>query len=224
MLLDDIITLINDSFRNSHVTDNEPIDRRIIQDWVMLQRNLFVKNFFNQNGSFEQNCLQFEILDIEKYDPALSLGGVSLDKFILRTEPCPNLVEGRKGVAVYELTSPDLISKTIQSVSFDRLRWCGNGRVNKNAIFAAFYDGRWYLKSNAEVEKPMRKLHVVGVFADPTLVSTYKRNIDDYPVNDYMIKYMITEVQTKDFAFTSQTKSDKTNDSSGEVSTQNQNN
>jgi len=224
MLLDDIITLVNDSFRNAHVTDNEPIDRRIIQDWIMLQRNLYIKNFFNQNGTFEQNCLQFELLDVYKYDPALTLGGASLGKYILRTDPCPTLIEGRKGVAIYELTSPDIISKTIQPVPFDRLRWCGNGKVNKNFIFASFYDGRWYLKSNAEIEKPITKLHVVGVFADPTLVSTYDRDVDDYPVNDYSVKYMISEVQTKDFIFTSQTKSDIKNDASGEIQSQNQNN
>jgi hypothetical protein len=171
----------------------------------------------NQNGKAEQNCLQFELLDVEKYDSALVLGGQSIGKYILRTEPCPNLIEGRPGVAVYEITSPDLTSKTIQPVSFDRLRWCGNGKVNKHFLFAAFYDGRFYIKSNSEIEKPLNKIQVVAVFADPTQVSTYIRDTDDYPINDYQVKYMISEVQTKDFAFISQTKGDTTNDSSGEI-------
>jgi len=217
MLLDDIISLLNESFRNAHVTDNEPIDRRIIQDWIMLQRNVFIKNFFNQNGTFEQNCLQFEILDVDTYDPAYTLGGISLGTKILRSDECPSLIEGRRGAAVYELTSPDLISKTIQPVSFDRLRWVGNGKINKHYIFAAFYDGRWYLKSNSEMEKPISKLHVVGVFSDPLAVSTFNRDTDQYPINDYSVKYMISEVQTKDFAFTAQTKSDTVNDASGEI-------
>jgi hypothetical protein len=217
MLLDDIISILNESFRNAHVTDNEPIDRRIIQDWIMLQRNVFIKNFFNQNGTFEQNCLQFEILDVDVYDPAFTLGGISLGNKILRSDVCPNLIEGRRGVAVYELTSPDLTSKTIQPVSFDRLRWCGNGKINRDYVFGAFYDGRWYLKSKSGMEKPITKLHVVGVFSDPTEVSTYNRLTDPYPINDYSIKYMITEVQTKDFAFTAQTKSDTVNDASGEI-------
>jgi hypothetical protein len=217
MLLDSIVSLLNESFRNSHVTDNEPIDRRIIEDWVMLQRNVYIKNFMNQNGRAEQNCLQFEELDVEVYNPALILGGISLGKTILRTEPCPTLLEGRPGVAVYELTSPDITSKTIQPVPFDRLRWCGNGKVNKHFLFSAFYDGRFYIKSNSEIEKPISKMRVIAVFADPRQVSTYDRDADDYPINDYGVKYMMTEVQTKDFAFTAQTPSDNKNDASGQI-------
>lgn len=208
---------MNESARNAHVVDNEPIDRRIFQDYIMLKRNQYVKNFFNEKGTFEQNCLQFEVIDVERYDPALTLGGVSIGKYILRTDICPALIEGKSGVAVYELTSPDITSKTISCVSFDRLRWCGNGITNKHTLFASFYDGRFYLKSNSEIEKPISKLHVVGVFADPTQVSLYNRDTDDYPVNDYMVKYMISEFLTQDFNFIRQTKSDQINDASGDV-------
>jgi hypothetical protein len=219
MLLDDIISLLNESFRNAHVTDNEPVDRRIIQDFIMLQRNVFIKNYINQKGTLEQNTLQFEMLDVVSYDPALILGGagMSIGKYILRTDPCPTLLEGRSGVAVYELTSPDMISKTIQPVSMDRLRWCGNGITNKNILFAAFYDGRWYLKSNSQIEKPITKLRVVGVFADPTQVSTYVRDTDDYPVNDYAVAYMLKMVKEEDFSFLNAQKSDKINNASGEI-------
>ena len=47
MLLDDIISLLNETARNAHVVDNEPIDRRIWQDFIMLHRNVFIKNYFN---------------------------------------------------------------------------------------------------------------------------------------------------------------------------------
>ena len=48
MTLDDIISLLNESFRNAHVVDDEPVDRRLIQDWIMLQRNVFIKNYINE--------------------------------------------------------------------------------------------------------------------------------------------------------------------------------
>ena len=221
MLYDNIISLLNESFRAAHVVDDDPLDRRIIADWIMLQRNVFAKNYMNQNPGMEQNSLQFEILDIETYDPALILGGISIGSKILRTTLCPTLIEGKKGVAVYELSSPDLLSKTIQSVSFDRLRWCGNGKTNKHSLFAAFYDGRWYIKSNSEIEKPIAKLHVVGIFADPTQVSTYNRLTDDYPINDFSISYMMNMVKQQDFSFLSTQKADNTNDSSGDIKQQN---
>lgn len=219
MLLDSIISILNESFRNAHVTDNEPIDRRLIQDWIMLRRNVFIKNYLNEKGTLEQNTLQFELLDVDVYDPVddLSRDNVSLGKYILRTELCPTLLEGRSGVATYEITSPDIISKTIQTVPFDRLRWCGNGITNKHTLFAAFYDGRFYLKSNSEIEKAINRIRVVGVFADPTQVSTYVRATDDYPINDYMVSYMLNEVKTQDFNFTRQMPSDQINNSNGEV-------
>jgi hypothetical protein len=219
MLLDDIISLLNESFRNAHVVDDEPIDRRIIQDWLMLRRNVYIKNYINQKGSYEQNTLQFELLDLDIYDPALGLGGISLDKRILRSTPCPTLIEGRSGVAVYEITSADSLSRTIASVPMDRLRWCGNGKTNLHTVFAAFYDGRFYVKSGSEEEKGITKIRVVGVFSDPTQVSTYVRATDEYPVNEYMISYMINEVKAQDFSFLRQTVTDNVNNANGEIRT-----
>jgi hypothetical protein len=217
MLLDDIITILNETVRKAHVVDDEPIDRRIFQDWIMLKRNLYIKNYINEKGSLEQNNLQFELLDTEIYDPALSLGGISIDKKLLRTEACPTLVEGRSGVAVYELTNADMLSKTIACVSMDRLRWCGNGKVNKNIVFAAFYDGRFYITSNSKEEIPLKKLRVVGIFADPTQVSTYNRDTDDYPINDYQIEYMKNAILQQDSAFLQQGVADINNNASGNL-------
>jgi hypothetical protein len=39
MLLDDIIALLREKARKAHVTDDERVDDRIWQDWIMLQRN-----------------------------------------------------------------------------------------------------------------------------------------------------------------------------------------
>jgi hypothetical protein len=223
MLLNDIVALLREVSRNAYVVDNERVDDRIWEDFVMLKRNLYIKNYINEKGSLEQNNLQFEILDTEIYDPSLILGGISINKKLLRTEVCPALVEGRSGVAVYELSNVDMLSKTIACVPMDRLRWCGNGKVNKNIVFAAFYDSRFYIKSNSSQEIPLKKLRVAGVFADPRLVSTYNRDTDDYPINDYQIEYMKNAILQQDFNFLQQSRNDEINDASGKVPTQNTN-
>lgn len=217
MTLDDIISLLNESFRNAHVVDDEPVDRRLIQDWIMLQRNVFIKNYINEKGTIEQNVLQFELLTLSAFDTSLSLGGASLGKYVLRSGICPKMIEGRSGMAVYELTSADILSRTIQHVPFDRLRWAGNGKTNRDMLYAGFYDDRFYVKSGSEITKPISKLRVVGGFADPTLVSTYTRATDDYPVNEYMIAYMNNMVKKEDFSFTASQPADRSNDSSGEI-------
>jgi hypothetical protein len=217
MILDDIIALLREVSRNAHVVDNERIDDRIWESFIMLKRNLYIKNYINEKGTLEQNNLQFEILETEIYDSALTLGGISIGEKILRTEVCPTLVEGRSGVAVYELTNPDMLSKTIACVPMDRLRWCGNGKTNKDTVFAAFYDGRFYIKSRSNKERPLTHLRVVGIFADPTQVSTYNRLTDDYPLNDYQVEYMKNAILQQDFAFIEKSKADVINDASGNL-------
>jgi len=219
MILKDITDLLIQTIRNAHVVNDERIDPRLLQDWVMLKRNNYIKNYINQKGSYEQNTLQFELLDVAEIDTSLSLGGVSLGKRILRSDECPTMLEGRAGVATFEITTADIISKTIAVVPMDRLRWCGNGKVNKDMLFAGFYDGRFYIKSGSELYKPLTKIRVVGIFADPTQVSTYSAT-DDYPVNNYMIDYFKSEIIKDPMAVMIQLPSDEQNDSTGKINIQ----
>jgi hypothetical protein len=99
----------------------------------------------------------------------------------------------------------------------DRLRWCGNGKTNKDTVFVAFYDGRFYIKSRSGKERPLSKLRVVGIFADPTQVSTYVRDTDDYPLNDYQVEYMKNAILQQDFSFIEKSSSDNINDASGNL-------
>jgi len=223
MILDDIVVLLNETARNAKVVDDEKIDPRLWEDWVMLKRNKYIKNYFNEKGTFEQNAIQFELLNVEPIDSyldAMTDPYLSLGKKILRTDKCPTMIEGKNGVAVFELTTADVLSRTIGVVPMDRLRWTGNGITNKHTIFGAFYDDRFYLKSGSEIEKPIKKLRVIGVFADPRLVSTFNRDTDDYPVNDYMIDYMNNEIMKQEFNFIRTTVSDNINNANGEVPAQ----
>ena len=218
MLLEDIIALLREDIRGAHVVDDERIDDRILQDYIMLTRNQFIKNHLNEKFSFEQNTLQTEVVDVLIYDSAYDIMGISIDEKILRSEPLPRFLESiRFGPAISEISSPDYMSKTIQLVPFDRLRWVGNGVVNKKFIFGAFYDGRIYLKSKSPLTKGISRILVKGVFADPTEVSTYVAGTSQYPVNDYMIKYMRNELFKTDFQILLGSKPDEKNDASGKV-------
>jgi hypothetical protein len=220
MLLDEIIQILREVSRDAHVVDNERIDDRLWEGFIMLKRNQFIKNYMNEKGTYEQNTLQYEVLDLSAYDSALDIGGISIGKKILRSTPCPNMIEGRWGVAIYELATADVESKTIASVSMDRLRWCGNGVTNKDTIYAAFYDGRFYVKSNSNIQKPIAQMRVVGVFADPTQVSTFNRLTDDYPINDYMVAYVSNAIMQGEFNIMTKNLSDTTNDASGNINEQ----
>lgn len=223
MILDDIVVLLNETARNAKVVDDEKVDPRLWEDWIMLKRNKYIKNYFNEKGNIEQNTIQFELLDVEPIDSfldALTEPYLSLGKKMLRTTICPTIIEGKNGVAVFELTTADVLSRTIGVVPMDRLRWTGNGVTNKHTIFGAFYDDRFYLKSGSDIEKPIKRLRVIAVFADPRLVSTYNRDVDDYPVNDYMIDYMKNEIMQQEFNFLKSNPSDNINNANGEIQTQ----
>lgn len=217
MILKDIISLLNEVIRNAHVVDDERIDPRLWQDFIMLKRNQFIKNHLNEKQYVELNTLQTERLTLTPYDSSLDIAGISLGNTILRTAEVPKMIEYRVGPAIYELSAADLISPTIANVPFDRLRWCGNGVVNKHMLFAAFYDNRFYVKSNSEIEKPLMYLNVRAIFADPTQVSTFVVDTDDYPVNEYMIEYMKNAILQSDIEPLLKTPSDDTNNADGRV-------
>jgi len=215
MLLKDIVSLLNEEARGAHVVSDERIDPRIWEAFIMLARNQFIKNHYNEKQYIELNTLQTEKLTLTPYDSTYDIGGVSIGNYIMRTEELPKMIEGRSGPAIYEIHTADISSRTMQFVPFDRLRWCGNGTTNRNVLYAAWYDNRIYVKSNSEIEKGIKYINVVAIFADPTEVSTFDEDTDDYPMNDYMIRYAKNLILTEDFKITSSTKSDEKNDSSG---------
>lgn len=215
MILKDIISLLNEVARNAHVVDDERIDPRLWQDFIMLKREQFIKNHLNEKQYIELNTLQTERLTLSAYDSALDIAGVSVGNKILRTAEIPRMVESRVGPAVYEISTADLTSKTIMYVPFDRLRWCGNGTVNRNMLFAAFYDNRFYVKSGSEIDKGLRYINVTAIFADPTQVSTFDEDVDDYPVNNYMINYIQAAILKGEFTEMLKNRSDERNDASG---------
>lgn len=218
MLLKDIADLLIEEARNAHVINDERIDPRLLRDFIMLKRATFIKTHLNDRQFVELNTLQTEYLTLSAYDSSLERTGtdaLSLGNLILRTAEVPKMIEYRIGPAVYEISLPDILSKTIQYVPFDRLRWCGNGVVNKHMLFAAFYDNRFYVKSNSEIEKPLKYLTLTAIFADPTEVSTFDETTDDYPVNLHMIEYMKNEIIKTDIRNILETRSDEKNDSSG---------
>lgn len=216
MVIDDIIALLREESRNAKVTDNERIDDRLWEAFVMLTRSQFIKNHLNEKGYIEQNTLQFEHLTLTPYDSALTDGGVSLGKYIMRSSLVPKMIESRVGPAVFEISTMDIESKTLAYVPMDRLRWCGNGVVNRNMLYAAFYDDRFYVKSKSGLNIPTL-IKLVGIFADPTEVSTYVRATSDYPVNEYMIKYMVNMVLTADINDMLGRRADVVNDASGDI-------
>ena len=215
MILKDIISLLNEVARNAHVVDDERIDPRLWQDFIMLKRSQFIKNHLNEKQYIELNTLQIERLTLSAYDSSLDIAGVSIGKKILRTAEVPKMIESRVGPAVYELSTADLISKTIMYVPFDRLRWCGNGTINRNMIFAGFYENRFYVKSGSDMHVPIKYINVTAIYADPTQVSTFDEDTDDYPINDYMINYIQAAILKGEFTEMLKNRSDEINNASG---------
>jgi len=218
MILKDIVALLREEARNAHVVDDERIDDRLWEDFIMLKRNQFVKNHYNERQYVELNTLQTEKLTLSYYDSALDISGVSIGSKILRSGAVPKMIEGRIGPAIYDIFGADIISHNIMYVPFDRLRWAGSGNVNKHCLYAAYYDNRLYVKSNSEIEKPMMYLNLIAIFANPIDVSTFDVTTDEYPVNDYMLNYMKSEILKGEFNGMLSKRSDEINDSNGIIS------
>lgn len=220
MILKDIANLLIETARNARVVDDERIDPRLLYDFIKLKRNNYIKNHLNQKQYIELNTLQTIRLTLTPYDSALDRTGtdaLSLGTKILRTAEVPKMIEYRSGPAVYEVSVADIISHTIQYVPFDRLRWCGNGVANKNMLFTGFYEDRFYVKSNSEMEKPLKYFVLTAIFTDPTEVTGFDEDTDEYPINDYMIDYLKNDIISSDIKTILSTKSDEVNDSTGAI-------
>lgn len=217
MLLRDIIALMREAARNAHVVDDERIDDRIWQDFIMLKREQYIRNNYNKRYRFEKNTVQSENLVFEPYNSALDLTDIDLGNNVIRSQEIARIIDTEKGPAILEVSSPDYYSKTVQHVDFDRLRWVGNGRGNRNFVFASLYDNRLYLKSGAFMHKPVSRGIIKAIFAEPLHVTTFNPREQEYPVNGYMIEYIKNALYNIDLRVLLSMAADEINDSSGRI-------
>jgi hypothetical protein len=130
----------------------------------------------------------------------VGLGNCSL----LRTkDKIPDTIERHGADLITRVGGPNIMSPGFSYVDYQTAVVSGNGRFNQDVIFAFLFDGYMYLMQRSATISftGIEKINIMGVFADPTIVSQFKNcdgtscfDDDDsaFPIAEWMITYLQT--------------------------------
>ena len=154
--------------------DNISIDQ--IKDMVHSTRARLLKQKFDKNlrvidDVFTQSLgsIETELVDSSIHPTIPS------DRTMLRTlEDIPETIDRRNYEGTFTRIGPaDRLSTRFNLVSYARAIASGNGRFNRNEVFAFLLDSNIHLISNSIYHKPIQFIDVIGVFQNPTQVAQF---------------------------------------------------
>ena len=155
--------------------DNISIDQ--IKDMVHSTRARLLKQKFDRNlrvidDVFTQSLgsIETELVD-SSIHPEIPSG-----KFMLKTiVDIPESLDRRNYEGTFTRIGPaERLSAKFNLVSYDRAIASGNGRFNRDQVFAFLLDRRIYLISNSVYHKPIQYIDIIGVFQNPSQVAQFK--------------------------------------------------
>ncbi len=204
-----------------NLSDDDSFDKRQIAFWIKNQRALWLRNELNKNRTVDPNivqdlgCIELELAD--KADCCELSDGCK----ILRTNvEIPNTIELHNKTGITRVAPIDKLSVPFSFVSYERAIWSGNGKYNKNHVFAFILNNRIYVISkDQQIAKYMTHINVRGIFEDPEQAARFKHcsgepcysTNSNYPVNSWMIDYMKDAIIKLNFATALKVPTDNSN-------------
>ena len=202
--LNEIVFDVLESVRSHHIVDDEDIDRRQIIYNLNLQRSLWIRNELNKPGRTidpftvqSLGCVELEVADTSDC-PELPVGCS-----ILRTKcEIPKTVELHQRNAITKVGPVDKMDYFFSFVPYAQAIYSGNGKYNGNSVFAFLHNNRMYFKVNSAQQKLIRRVNIMGIFEDPTAVTSFCNNAagtcfsadDQYPISSWMLPYIRQEL------------------------------
>ena len=210
----------------AHIGDDDDIDIRQIESWVKDYRADFLKQRFDRTPyEIDYNCKQYiHELDVEKVDSS-SVSGLNSGRYLMKTVlAIPNTIKrnGLTGTLLY-IGSSDKLNMSFTITNHSTAITSGNGRYNRNEIFAFPYDGYIYLYSKGDNFKTIYHIDIQGVFEDTQEAyligkssSIYTGNENYYTSRDIK-KYIVQSILKDKYQININPPSDKKDDSTHEL-------
>jgi hypothetical protein len=187
------------------ISDDDNISIDQIKDMVHSTRAMLLKQKFDKNlrvidDVFTQSLgsIETELVD-SSIHPDIPSG-----KFMLKTTvDIPESIDRRNYEGTFTRVGPaERLSQKFNLVSYDRAIHSGNGRFNRNEVYAFLLDRRIYMISNSLYHKPIQFIDIIGVFQNPTQVAMFKDENGDslysddgnYPISRAMRDTMETMI------------------------------
>ena len=169
------------------ISDDDNIDIDQIKDMIHSTRARLLKQKFDRNLRVIDDVFTQSLgsLEVEQVDSSVH-PDIPSDKFMLRTLlEIPETIDRRNYEGTFTRIGPaDRLSKKFNLVSFDRAIASGNGRFNRNEVFAFLLDSKICLISNSIYHKPIQFIDGIGVFQNPSQVAMFTDSNGDSLYSD----------------------------------------
>lgn len=210
--------------RDNHIVDDENLSTLMIENWVNMKRDQYIRNSLSQNPNDRIDLSLYQSMTV-----TVAVGNVTnvgnypyvdattqLKKIVTSSTALPNIMEGKSGPLVLSIESADLMKLPFSLVDYDELRFVGNGKFNSGLIYGALRDNKLYFKYNAFFDT-YTSVVLRAVFTDPREVSGFDVATTRYPANEGLIEYIKNGIFDKDIRMILSGKADTVNDASGIV-------
>jgi hypothetical protein len=158
------------------VGDDDNIDIDQVKDMVHNTRAMLLKQKFDKNLRVIDDVFTQSLgsIETEQVDSSIHPSILS-ERFMLRTlEEIPETIDRRNYEGTFTRIGPaDRLSTRFNLVSYGRAIASGNGRFNRNEVFAFLLDSKINLISNSIYHKPIQFIDVIGVFQNPSQVAQF---------------------------------------------------
>lgn len=206
--------------RRGLVKDTDPVDRRLVVDWIQSQRARLLKQKFDQPfASIDDHYVQdLGAIALEKYLSNIVDPQVENYDYMYRTSiEIPRTIEQKEGKGTFTRIGPaDRLSDHYQITTHNKALALGYGKFNYNTIYAFVLGDRIYLTSNGGMHFTVKYLDIRGVFQDPIAAALIKDPAwdynDDYPINKEIIDQMKVLIVNEKFNLNLLQATDKTDD------------
>jgi hypothetical protein len=202
--------------RRAHIKNTDPMDIRILVDWIQSTRALLLKQKFDQPfASIDDHYVQsLGTVTMEKY--LSNVPQIKNYDYLWRTSiDIPRTIEQKEGKGTFVRVGPaDRLSDHFQLTTHKKAIALGYGKFNYNTIYAFVLGDRLHLTSNSGIHFTVKYLDIRGVFQDPIAAARIKLPTwtynDDYPINKEIIDQMKTMIVSNKFGLTFVQAEDKT--------------
>jgi hypothetical protein len=206
-----------------NVSDDTDIDLRQIKDAIHDARATLLKQKFDKNLRVIDDVFTqtLNALEIEAVDSSVHSTITSGRYFFRTVKEIPPTIERRNYEGTFTRVGPaDKLAVQYNLVSYDRALYSGNGRFNKDMIFAFLHNNKIHLISNSGAfHKAVQFINVEGVFQNPEEVARFMDSSGDsltfsdkaYPISRNM-RGTIEQMLRQKFGIAAQAPTDKVND------------
>ena len=208
---------------NPLISDDSILDERVLKYYIHNNRALWIRNEYNRNRTLDDAVIQsLGAVELEIVDTIENTNFTGISHKILKSKlQIPVAIELHNSTAITRVASLDLKQKKFSFVDYTTVPYVGNGKFNRNQVFTFLKGGYLYIVSdcNNPAIKALKYVNVRGIFANPEEVgrfteidgtSCYSDN-DKYPINNWMLPYIESEIMKGDLKFFYNTQIDETN-------------